>query len=215
MCDPTGITPLMISLALTAASTALSAQAAKKVEKKRNNAISAETARQDGLQKRSIAALKNTQEEFTPEKQQEGIDRAGEERSQRLLENTVGSTDTTSSLTGSAPKIVQDTAAQQLSKGLAEGKGFAKRLGKAGAFGEQQFGNNIRLGRLGEEINRFGRDSFNSAQILPTELAGANQAGAKLGFFADTLGAAGSAFNAASATSGGGAGSKLFAPGRP
>jgi hypothetical protein len=157
----------------------------------------AENTRQDDLQRQAIASLKGTQEQFTPEFQNEGIEAAAAERIERLQGAVVGSGETEAVVAdlpfaGSAPDIVRETAAKRLSEGLAEGKGFAKRLGRFGAFGEQNFQNRLDMNRLGERMGMIGGESRNSAQLLPFELDAANRAGDTMSGFADILGSLGS-----------------------
>ena len=194
MCDP--LTLFMI--ASTVGSTFLSSQASGQVEDARSDVIRAENSRQDDLQRQAISSLQRTQEQFTPDRQNQGIEAAAAERIERLGQNVTGSGETDAVVSNlpfasSAPGIVQDTAAKRLSEGLAEGKDFTKRLGQFGAFGENQFQNNLDLTRLGENLSLVGSESRNSANLIPLELQDANRAGDTLGGFADILGGLGSA----------------------
>lgn len=201
MCDPLSIA----GLAFTVGSSFLSAQSAAKVEKARNRAQVAEIRRQTDLQRQSAESVAKTQQEFTKEKVNEGIDKATEERTERLRSSVTGGGDQTGGdipTEGSAPTIVRETAGRELARGLARGKEFAGQLGALGAFNENQFNQGISLARLGERTQRFAQDSANSAAILPHELQAANQKGKSLAGFADALGAIGSVANIVGATGG-------------
>lgn len=196
MCDPLTIA----GMALTLGSTFMSSMASNKVENARSAALVSETQRQDRLQQEAIGNLQGTQEAFTPERQSAGIEAAAQERIERLQRNVTGGAEGTATvadipLTRSAPNIVRENAARELNKGLGEGKDFAKRLGRLGAFGENQFQNRIDLSRLAEKMGMTGAESRGSANILPLELQSANRAGDSLTGLADILGGAGSAAN--------------------
>ena len=192
--------PAVAGLALQLGSSFLQNRAASKVSKARNSASSAEAARQDAFQRNAIARLQSTQGDFTREKQQEGLDRSEIARSDRLVENVSGADVNDIPLTGSAPRIVREQAAKQLSEGIGKSKDFARRLGAFGAFGDLQFGNQVNLNRLGQDLAQTGKQSFNSSQILPAELTAANRAGTGLSGTADILGAGGSVLGLAGAT---------------
>ena len=195
--------PAVAGLALSLGSSLLQNRAASKVSSARNRAASAEAARQNQFQRSSIADLENTQAGFTRDKQQADLDRIGATRADRLAENVSGDfTANDIPLTGSAPRVIREQAAKQLSEGLSKSKNFARRLGAFGAFGDAQFGNQVNLNRLAGDLDTTGRSSFNSSQILPAELTAANQAGGGLRGIADVLGAGGSVLSLAGATGG-------------
>lgn len=208
MCDPLTIA----GLALTAGSFVTSAIANNQVEDARNAAAVAEATRQDQLQRQAIANLQGTQEQFTRPEQEKGIDEVTQERIARLTENVQGAAGDANEipLAGSTPRVVRETVGQGLSEGLAEGKDFASRLARVGAFGENQFNNRVALGRLGEQLGLTARESANSANILPVELQEANRAGNTLFGISDALGGLGSIANLGSAT-----GANLFGSPKP
>ena len=197
MCDPLTVA----GLAFTLGSTFLSQRAANKVERSRNKASVAEIGRQEQFQQAAAKQVLDAQGNFTPERQNEGIEAAAQERIDRLQGNVTGGEGDPNDIpfAPSAPNIVRETAAKAINKGLGEGKNFAARLGRLGAFGENQFGNQVDLLRLGEGLNNTGKESVNSANILGLELNRANRAGDSLTGFADALGGVGSVANLASA----------------
>jgi hypothetical protein len=98
---------------------------------------------------------------------------------------------------------VRENLGKSLSEGLAEGKSFAGRLGRFGAFGDLQFGNQLDLARLGERQGLLGTESRRSNAILPLELQDANRAGSGTRLFGDILGGLGSIANLGSAVGAG------------
>lgn len=198
MCDPLTIA----GLALTAGSFVTSAFANNQVEDARSKVALAETTRQEDLQRRAIGKVDAATERFTPEILNQGIEQAAQARTDRLQNNAEGAGDQSPNdlpLTASAPRIVRETAARELNKGLEEGKSFAARLGRLGAFGENQFQNRLDLGRLSETLGQIGTESRNSAAITPLEFQTANRRGDTLGGISDILGGLGSAANLGSA----------------
>lgn len=197
MCDPLTIA----GLAFTVGSTFLSSQAANKVERARNRASVAEIGRQEAFQKAAAKQVLDAQAGFTPEQQSEGIEAAAQERIERLQGNVTGGEFAPGDIpvAGSAPSIVRETAAKSISEGLGAGKTFASQLGRLGAFGEQQFGNQLGLTRLGEGLTNLGKESRGSANVLGLELNRANRAGNTLSGIGDILGGVGSVANLAGA----------------
>jgi hypothetical protein len=198
MCDPFTIA----TIGLTLGSTFLSQRANAQQERARSNAIVAENQRQEALQQQAIQNIEEATGEFTPEQQSQGIEQQAAERTRRLEENVRGSGDTADdiAITGSAPNIVRENLGKSLSEGLQEGKGFAGRLGRFGAFGDLQFGNQLDLARLGEAQGLLGTESRRSNAILPLELQDANKAGSGARLAGDILGGLGSIANLGSAT---------------
>ncbi len=194
MCDP--IT--LAGLALTAGSFVTSAIANNQVEEQRSQVALSEATRQENLQRQAIGQIDTATERFTPETVNQGIEEAAQARIDRLQGNVEGAGDQDPNdlpLTASAPRIVRETAARELNKGLGEGKSFAARLGRLGAFGESSFQRNIDLGRLGETLGQLGTESRNSAAITPLEFESANRKGGTLRGISDILGGLGSAAN--------------------
>jgi hypothetical protein len=192
MCDPVTLT----GLALTAGSTLMSQRASGQVANARNSASAAEAARQQDLQRQSIANFDNTSAGFTRQAQDERLADVTADRGTSLAANIMPATSASAiALPGSAPKVVSDNLGKQLSNAIGEGKSYAQRLGSLGAFNEAQFGNNQALARGAQDTSRLANFSSGSSGILPLELNAANQAGAKTGMFADLLGAAGGVAN--------------------
>ena len=199
MCDPL----TLAGLALTAGSFVTSAISNNQVRDERSQVALAETTRQENLQRQAIGKVDAATEQFTPENLNQGIEQAAQVRTDRLQGNAAGAGDQSPNdlpLTGSAPRVVRETAARELNKGLTEGKSFAARLGRLGAFGENQFQRNLDLGRLSETLGQIGTESRNSAAIVPLEFQTANRRGDTLGGISDILGGLGSAANLGSAT---------------
>jgi hypothetical protein len=169
-------------------------RASGQVVKARNNANTAEAARQDELQRQSIANFDNTSAGFTRQAQDEKLADTTADRGTSLAANIMPATAASAiALPGSAPKVVSENLGKQLSNAIGEGKSYAQRLGALGAFNEAQFGNNQALARGAQDTSRLANFSAGSSGILPLELNTANQAGAKTSQIADMLGAAGSA----------------------
>ncbi len=198
LCEPASIA----GAAMIIGSTLLSQQAASKVQKARNSASSAEALRQEDFRRQQAAAFDTTSEGFTRKRQDEGINTAALAREESLGGNLKGFSPGDVPTTGSAPKIVQENLAKELSRSLGEGKDFAKRLARFGAVGENQFGNTVTLGRGAQDQARLGGFSAGSSSILPLEFQAANQKGAGLSTAAGILGGLGSAANVAGATGG-------------
>ena len=198
MCDPISIA----GAALTVGSTLLSQQAASKVQKARNSASSGEAARQEKFRRQQAAAFDATSEGFTRKRQDEGINTAAIAREESIGGNLKGFDPGDIPTTGSAPKIVQENLAKELNRSLGEGKDFAKRLARFGAVGENQFGNQVTLGRGAQDQARLGGFSAGSSRVLPLEFQVANQKGSGLRTAAGIAGGLGSVANLASATGG-------------
>ena len=198
MCDPL----TLAGLALTAGSFVASQVSQNQVSRERGNVALAESTRQEDLQRRAIGQVDAATERFTPEVLNQGIEQAAQARTERLQGNAAGAGDQSPNdlpLTGSAPRVVRETAARELNRGLGEGKSFAARLGRLGAFGENQFQRNLDLGRLSETLGQIGTESRNSANIAPLEFQTANRKGDTAGGISDILGSLGSAANLGSA----------------
>ena len=198
MCDPVSIA----GVALTIGSTLLSQRAAQKVGKARNSANSAEALRQEGFRRQQAAAFEDTSSGFNRKDQDAGIDTAALAREDSFTENLRTFSPGDVPTAGSAPRIVQENLAKELNRSLGEGKGFAKRLARFGASGENQFGNQVTLGRGAQEQARLGGFSAGSSRILPLDFLAANQKGAGLRTAAGITGALGSVANLAGATGG-------------
>ncbi len=183
-------------------STLLSQQAASKVQKARNSASSAEALRQEEFRRQQAEAFDDTSSEFNREDQEAGIDTAALAREDSFTENLRTFSPGDVPTAGSAPKIVRENLAKELNRSLGEGKGFAKRLARFGASGENQFGNQVTLGRGAQEQARLGGFSASSSRILPLDFLAANQKGAGLRSAADITGALGSVANLVGATGG-------------
>lgn len=198
MCDPF----TAAGIALTVASTAASAISSNQQAKARDRAQAAEVLRQQELQNKSIDAVQALQTEFEPEKQKRQLNAAEQARADDLERNVSGG-DTSPNdigIVGSAPRIVKETAAKELSKGIGRGKDFARRLGVLGGFNDLSFDNKLLLQRLGEQQGNLARESAGSSAILPLELQKANAAGNTAAGIGDILGGLGSAANLAGAT---------------
>ena len=198
MCDPISIA----GVALTVGSTLLSQRAASKVQKARNNASSAEALRQEEFRRQQAAAFDDTSKGFNRKDQDAGIDTAALAREDSFTENLRTFSPGDVPTAGSAPRIVRENLANELNRSLGEGKSFAKRLARFGASGENQFGNQVTLGRGAQDQARLGGFSAGSSGILPLEFQAANQKGAGLRTAADITGALGSVANLAGATGG-------------
>ncbi len=195
MCDPISIA----GVALTVGSTLLSQRAASKVQKARNNASSAEALRQEEFRRQQAAAFDDTSKGFNRKDQEAGIDTAALAREDSFTENLRTFSPGDVPTAGSAPRIVRENLANELNRSLGEGKSFAKRLARFGASGENQFGNQVTLGRGAQDQARLGGFSAGSSGILPLEFQAANQKGAGLRTAADITGALGSVANLAGA----------------
>ncbi len=198
MCDPL----TAAALALAAGGFATSQISQNQVSRERSRVAVAESARQEALQRRAIGKVDAATEEFTPDILNQGIEDAAQARTERLQGNAAGAGDQSPNdlpLTGSAPRVVRETAARELNRGLTEGKSFAARLGRLGSFGEAQFQKKLDLGRLSETLGQIGTESRNSANILPLELQTANRKGDTLAGISDILGSLGSVANLGSA----------------
>ena len=198
LCDPISIA----GIALTVGSTFLSQRAAQKVGNARNRANSEEAFRQEGFRRQQAGAFEDTSSGFNRKDQDDGIDTAALAREESFTDNLASFNPGDIPTAGSAPRIVQENLAKELNRSLGEGKSFAQRLARLGAAGENQFGNQLTLGRGAQEQARLGSFSAGSSRILPLEFHAANQQGAGLRTAADITGALGSVANLAGATGG-------------
>ena len=210
MCEPT----LLVTAALLAGSTVAGQLAQQQVGKARNRASLTESLRQEEFRRQQAAAFADTSGRFTREQQDEGIDRATQAREESLVGNLQALSPGAIPTTGSAPQVVQDNLAKELSGSLAEGKSFAQRLSRLGAFGENQQRNVLDLTRGAQEQARLGGFSRGSSRILPLEFQSANQEGQTARTVSSVLGGLGQVGSLASAT-GGIDFSKLFGTGTP
>ena len=198
MCEPT----LILTAALSLASTAASQAAASKQAKARNSARSAEAERQRIFEQQQSAQFDDTSQPFNRKDQEAGIDEAAAAREESLVGNLRALDPSSIPIKGSAPKVVGDNLAKELNRSLGEGKDFAGRLARLGATGENQQQNRFGLLRGAQEQNRLGSFSQGSSSILPLEFDAANQKGAGLRTLGSVLGSLGTVTSGVAATGG-------------
>lgn len=198
MCDPVSIA----SGALLVGSTLAGMAQQGEVDSARNDAIRAENERQKKLRAEAAAALGNSEKDFDqfPENQ----DKAGDDLASILNANTLQSQPNANLLpSASDPTVVREIQGQTKKAGdYTQQQGKAR--GKLRAFGDTMAEANRNLAGNASWVNTLGGFQNNSAGVLNSELAAANQAGAGWGTLGDLLGAGGSIGLSAGLSGGGG-----------
>lgn len=186
----------LIGLALTAASAGARKKQQDKVEHRQDEFETAERTRESGRQKQRDAALDSTLNQFQPATQTDKLADATQKREQSFAATSdqgravvpgeyVGAT--------TAPTEVKSEIAARVADYLRKGKAETQARAKLGAFGDQQFDNNVQVGRTGQQLDQLGDATRGSQGALDREMTGALHAGDDWGLFSDVLGAAGTA----------------------
>ena len=175
MClDPITLT----ALALGAGGIALNASAQKDVNKKRNSVARREAGRQKQFQANADAITDKNIERFDRGSQEENINRQAAVREEYLKASMPGGGGSGVPVSDGAPAVVRSDLGKRIADALSYGKNFATSSARLGAYGANQFDNNIALGRSGIELGQIGNSSARSSDISGLELEAANQAGA-------------------------------------
>jgi len=201
MCEPLSIA----SGALLVGSTLAGMAGQGEVDSARDDAMSAENARQKKLRAEAAAALGKSEADFSelPGKQQQ----TGDELADILNKNTTQQAPPTNLMPGvSDPTVVREVG-KQTDKAKAFTNQQGNALGQLRAFGDTMGDANRNLGGNAQWINSLGGFQQGSAGVLNSELAAANDAGQGWGTLGDILGGVGSIGLTAGLTKGAGPGS--------
>lgn len=182
----------LIGLALTAASAGAKQQQQRKIDHTQEGFSEAERIREAARQKQRDATLDTTLDNFQPADQALKLDQAGEKRAQSFAKTSDAGQGLPGEYVGqsSAPAEVRTETASRVADFLRKGKVETQRRAKLGAFGDQQFDNNVQVGRAGQQLDQLGDFTRGSQNALGHELTGALHAGDDWGTFSDILGAA-------------------------
>ncbi|CAB4120906.1 hypothetical protein UFOVP4_4 [uncultured Caudovirales phage] len=213
MCDP-----ISIAAALTVAGTAANYAGNKQAERASLSAFNTEQRIQKQKTAEQDLALDNsnntTKKLLDPNAQADAVN-ARKEAFIAALNTRPAGQDYLPGQEG-APTIVADAAAKASADQRSYSEQQAGALANMQGFGDQMFGTNIAVGRNGQMIGQLGKDKFNSANVLDSELRAASYKGQDLrniGTLAQQIGLSMLAGGAGSAASG--AGGKILSSAMP
>lgn len=146
--------------------------AARSAEAARQEAIANEIARQQGYQQEAAGIFRPVMAAFTAPNQM--TQRAGVALDrERALTANQGAPLPTLPGAGSAPEAVRQEGARYISRAVGEGKDFARRLARMGAYGESDFANRLKLAGSRRGLDNVADLASSSVNVLPLELAAA------------------------------------------
>ena len=164
------------SAVASAGGTAASMISQSQIRKKQESVQNSETARQADIDRRRNAAVTTAIPEYNKENQEGQQKSMAEQLTQYMTPQVDTNTEYLAANPG-APKEVKDSMARQLVGALQKGRDYAKDLSQVSSYGRLNFGNKLRMNRLGENMAMFNSESARSSNILPMELQGAYNAG--------------------------------------
>ena len=149
---------------------------------KRAAMLQAERMRQAQYQAQMQAALSQSLQSAAPEGRQAGMDQAMAFRQQAAAGRPAPSTESIASgefagVSQNAPEVVKQAAARAILDALKKGKEYTQSQARMNAYGDANQGVGITMNQSANGINTASMLSRNSAGVLPTELAAANQSG--------------------------------------
>lgn len=182
MCDPVSA----LGAAAIGGGILMNQSAAGQVSDARAGVMSAENVRQQGFANQGHEIFSRTLPKFGVEEQTKGLAEAGDKRSASIQAGIKPSAPGMP-VAGNAPSIVSDAVARATGGADRAGADYADRLGRAGGYGDLNFGNRVDIGRAGQESGVIGSMARGSAGVTPMELAAANEAGNNRKVIADLL----------------------------
>jgi hypothetical protein len=197
----------MIAAALMAAATYQKKQANKKIESRQREMTNNEIARQDAHDRERQAAMAATQPAF---------DRSAQEAEQQSIAQKLAQVLTPTELPGAEsgeyinatgePQEIKDRMAAAQAESLKKGQDYAGKLANLSSYRLLNFGNALKLNRLGEDVGRINSAALRSSEILPMELQDAQRFGAGASTRADLFDGLGSIASSSAPPGGGGTG---------
>lgn len=165
-----------LSLALQGAGIFSKYRAGQGADSARLDAINNEIARQDAYRRQATGIFRPVMDSFTAPAQM--TQRAGiaADRTAALTGNQ-GAPLPVLPGAGSAPEPVKKDGARYISRAVTEGKDFAKRLARLGAYGESDFTDRIALAGSRRGLANIADFAGASAEVLPLEVGAAQQQG--------------------------------------
>jgi hypothetical protein len=153
-------------------------QAQNNVIDARNNINTAQAARQDKLQLTADTGNTKTQDTFSKENQDAGLAANFAGRNSFMQENMPNLSTSGVPVSAGAPQNVKTDLGSRIADALQYGRNLATSQARMGAYGGNQFNNQITLGRNQQQLNRTTDASGRSSDIAGLQLSVAPQAGA-------------------------------------
>lgn len=172
MCDPISIA---IALATAGGSALFQNMAAKKVDKARTGVVQRANKDLDKLRDEANLSYRKSINTSTPEAVSTQMQKSGTERAD-AYEQSVKSSEMLPGQ-GDASKAVRQSIVQTLAGGDQSSRDQARRRGAYDAYGEADFGRDIKMKREGQNIAQVGNFAQGRAGLVPLELEEANHAG--------------------------------------
>lgn len=207
MCGPMAIP--IAAAAMTVAGSVAGMVGKSKVQDARNAAVSAENARQRGIEAQSAGLFNDTLAKGDRATQDKNVAMAADKRFQADQGRLTAAPQFTVP-TGQAPGEIGSAFARALRGALNRNIDRADRTAKVNAYGDANAGLGTDLLRSGQWQTIFGNRAVNSANLLPLELDSANNAGDTWSGIGQLLGGAGRAIGSFGGGGMGGGGSSFF-----
>lgn len=182
-----------LAAALMAAGTYQQSQANKKIASRQREMTSNEMRRQNALDEERQRAMAATQPAF---------DRSAQEAEQHSIAQKLSESYVPQALPGAEsgeyvsasgePQEIKDRMATAQADALKKGQDYASKLSNLSSFRLLNFGNSLKLNRLGEDVGRINSSALRSSEILPIELQDATRFGQGASTRADLFNGAGS-----------------------
>jgi hypothetical protein len=189
MCEPTTIAGIAMSMAGAAYNSHQQSKNEKAMANARNSAAEAEDIRQRGYQEESDATFGDSLAGFNKDDQEAAVTKKKEQRTAQIDRNVQNDE---YSGGGAAPAVVKGEVARKINDAMKSGKSEAKNLANVGAWGDQQFGNKVALGRSSGILSETTDKARMSANLLPGDQRSAeHNASSTPNMFGDILQAAG------------------------
>lgn len=161
--------------AMTGLSMLSNMSAQRSVAKRRNATNEAELHRQRQFQARADEVNRAQESNFTRDAQDESLGRTFQNRN-AFIQESLPDLSLQSTREG-APEVVNTDLGKRIADALSYGRNMATSQAQLGAYGGNQFNNQVALNRSGQALGQIGDSSGRSSNIAGMELEGANQAG--------------------------------------
>jgi membrane-associated HD superfamily phosphohydrolase len=168
-------------------------QAMEEQQEARKRQMEQELQRQQEYQQETSKALSAMLDQFEAPKQKQALENETERRQSDMAQAIQGQDEVDVPISGNAPEVVRQDAAKSARDATQRAVDQSKLLGRLGAYGGVQQGNNILMNRTGnymDQIGNFSRASSNLNQY--EQQAAANSVGQPFPI-GDILAGAGSA----------------------
>lgn len=127
-------------------------------------------AQQDKLSAQSRQQFQDALGDFSKPQQQQNLENVGQERTNAIQANINANKVDYNPASENAPEVVKSEIAKRMADAMEKGRANATSLGKMGAWGDVQFGNQAGLARRGSQVGEFSNFARNVAGMMPLQM---------------------------------------------